>query len=150
MVRNFKQSWKDSAPHNFHHSTQKGVLPSCSSGVSSSASSQDGYDVRCHPNLQRSRNNSVRCGREVTGDHKSYPDFSSNIFKETNFCSKKVQNMKRVPVPLWRKVPHPSSLDVDKRVEVSGAPNSVHINSLQGYEFMCNYHVSMTFVSLIF
>lgn len=62
--------------------------------------------------------------RPVSDDRKNYLDLSSNTFKGTKHRSKKFENAKQIPVPLWRKVSYPASLDVGKRSAWSGVSHS--------------------------
>ncbi|KAL5110480.1 hypothetical protein TcWFU_005998 [Taenia crassiceps] len=141
-VEHHKRPKKDSALHHIHQSRHRDGLPSCSSGVSST-SSQDGYDFRHHFTPSRSINRQLCYSRPVSDDRTNYLDFSSNTFKEAKYRSKKFENSKQIPVPLWRKVSYPASLDVGRRTEGSGVSHSPRfINSPKNSQVMHNCRIS--------
>ncbi|KAL5971100.1 hypothetical protein TSMEX_001168, partial [Taenia solium] len=141
-VEHPKRLKKDSALHKVHQSRHRDGLPSCSSGVSST-SSQDGYDFRHHSTLPRSMNRQSYYSRPVSDDRKNYFDFSSTTFKEMKYRPKRFENAKQIPVPLWRKVSYPASLDVGKRAEGSGVSRSTRfINSPKNSQIMYNCRIS--------
>ncbi|KAH9282877.1 hypothetical protein ECG_04080 [Echinococcus granulosus] len=137
-----KQLKKDPALHQVHQSRYRDGLPSCSSGVSST-SSQDGYDSRRYSTLSQSMNRQSFYNRPVSDDCMNYFDFSLNTFKETNYRPRKFESAKQIPVPLWRKVSYPSTLDVGKRAEGSGISHSPRVaNSPKNSQIMCNCRIS--------
>uniref|UniRef100_A0A5K3FTV1 PEHE domain-containing protein n=1 Tax=Mesocestoides corti TaxID=53468 RepID=A0A5K3FTV1_MESCO len=123
LFGSMKPSGNDSSLTCVHYQSGVDGIPSRLSGVSST-SSKDGHDPRRHPTLRPAcRSPSYSRASGMNSRHKFHFDFlPSNNGKGRIYGLQQSKNMKEIPIPLWRKVPYPTSFDSVKRSGATASP----------------------------